>query len=383
MREDKLFNAVKWVDDDLICEMTEYSPKLKHDSDSPGGYDVSEGVLYYVPEGRRTRRLWKYPVTAAVVLAAAGGALFAVNYSGGILGNLGTVTGGEAAVTDAETDNEDVCETADTVDMSSEETQPPVSEAAAPVVPLKVVFRNEEYKFNDLAVIYVDSYPEIPKPDCGEEFFTEMSTEELWEYYGFYRLSFPYWIDDNQIIEITDENTRHGIYTLPDGSVYDINTFTFELAEDRKNEISAHKFTVTMGKHSKFGQEYHEYYKTNDMPLGSRGTSAFYNEDMDTVFSILEFFGGTIMFSSTPDEITSNFFGNDSEMLEKYEKWYGPEMPGYFEMLITLVINSCSANNDNYYVDRDKGLWYSKKDDSYLDENTFEWIPAEQWDFDE
>lgn len=370
MREDKLFKAVKGVDDDLICEMLEYSPE----KDVKG--DVSEGVIYTVPEGgRRARGFLRFSVTAAAALAVAVGVLFVINNNGGIPDNMSAATGEETIETVLETDNSEASATADT-DTSSEETQPNISEAPVPVVPLKTVcVVDDEFYFRLPTGIYVDSYPEIPQPDFSEEYFTEMSTKELLEYYGFCN-TIEYFIDSNQIIEITDENTHHGIYTLPDGSVYDINTFTFELTE--KTIYSAHRFTITMGKRSKFGQEYIEYYKSKGILVGTR-YSSFYNEERDVLFSVFKMFGGTVMLSATPDEITSNYFDNNSEMRDDYEDYHGTKLPGYFEMFITLTINCMKTSQ---YFDSDKGLWYDEENDSYFNEDTFEWIPADQWEFD-
>ena len=73
MKEEKLFKMVENVDDDLICEMMEYSPNIKAEE---GEY---EGVLYSADEKVRKVHYWKYPAAAAVFMLAIVGALFIFN----------------------------------------------------------------------------------------------------------------------------------------------------------------------------------------------------------------------------------------------------------------------------------------------------------------
>lgn len=375
MKDQKLIYAMKDIDDGLICEaMKRRSTDVKQEGE--------EAETVYV-SAKRKGQFWRYPVTAAAALAIAVGVLFVISNNGGIPDNLSTATGEETIETVSETDSGEVSE-ADETDTSAEETQPVISEAVEPIVPLKVVHTvGSSYDFP--TGIYVDSYPEIPQPDFGQEYFTKMSTKELLEYYGFFN-NFEYYLDDNQMIEIIDENTPHGIYTLPDGSVYDINTFTFELT--KKTEYSAHKFTVTAGKKTKFGQEYCEYYKKMIeegykrffyAPLGT----SFYNEEKDTLFTVFNYYGVAVMFSATPEEITSDFFADDPETRAWYEKSDEKGvLPHYFDMLINIRVICLVDNEVNHYFDCDVGLWYNKEDNTYLNEETYEWIPADQWKFD-
>lgn len=73
MKEEKFFDIVNDIDDDLICEMLEYSP----DKETKGG--EYKGTLYPAHEKAKRVRYWQYPVTAAVVILAAVGALFIFN----------------------------------------------------------------------------------------------------------------------------------------------------------------------------------------------------------------------------------------------------------------------------------------------------------------
>ena len=73
MKEEKLFKMVESVDDDLICEMMEYSPDVK----AKGG--EYEGVLYSAGEKVRKVHYWKYPAAAAVLMLAIVGVLFIFN----------------------------------------------------------------------------------------------------------------------------------------------------------------------------------------------------------------------------------------------------------------------------------------------------------------
>lgn len=381
MRENKLFKAVKGVDDDLICEMLEYRPKARAEIKG----DEYEGELIIIPEGVKARQMWKwkYPITAAAALAIAGGALFVINHNGGFLENTGGAAGGETAQTVVETDNGEASTAGDT-DTVGEGTEPAVSEAVKPIMPLKVeqdVDYDEMYDFP--TVIYVDSYPEIPKPEFDEKYFKEMTTKEIFEYYDFYN-KFEYLMDVNFMVEVIDENTRHGIYTLPDGSVYDINTFTFEVTE--KDDDYAHRFTATIGKKTRFGQEYYEFYKNRGMLSGLPNRSIFYNEEMDTMFSVFRAMGMSIMFSSTPEETTSNFFADNPKM----QALYGDDgndnrkrLPLYIRMFINAgLVCIWDYPTFHIYFDRDVELWYREEDNSYYNEEIWEWIPAEQWDFD-
>lgn len=277
MKDQKLIYAMKDIDDDLICEAVKRrSTDVRQEGE--------EAETVYVSAKRRGQ-FWRYPVTAAAALAVAVGVMFVINNNGGIPNNMSAATGEETIETVAETDNGEASMTADT-DTSSEEMQPPISEVPAPVVPLKVVG-----SFNDYAVIYVDSYLEIPQNDFGKEYFTEMSTEELLEYYGFFN-NIADLIANDEIVEITDENVPHGIYTLPDGSIYDINVFTFEF---KNNDMSKpHRFNLTVGKETKFGQEYCAYYEEEGILPGGQYT-AFYNEEKDTLFSVHNYDGVTRM----------------------------------------------------------------------------------------
>lgn len=256
MREDKLFKAVRNVDDDLICEMMEYSTERKDEG------DVSEGVMYSVPEGGRTRRLWRYPVTAAV-LAVAGGALFVIGYNGGIADKLSAVTGEETGVTAEESDNGEAF-TVDNTDTTCEETQPVVTEA---VKPLKIVNMDIESggmysQDKDFQVFCFDSIP-APENDLDDGQFKEMTIEELFKYYGL-DFMLPKLIDNEKYYEIVDKNNVHGIYISPDGKVNDINSFYLihnenwepQGTQDSHTYMGFDELTITVGKETKFGDEY-------------------------------------------------------------------------------------------------------------------------------
>lgn len=73
MKEEKFFDIVNNVDDDLICEMLEYSP----DTEKKGG--ECEGELYTAPEKIRKPRYWQYPVAVAAFMLVLVGALFIFN----------------------------------------------------------------------------------------------------------------------------------------------------------------------------------------------------------------------------------------------------------------------------------------------------------------
>ena len=181
------------------------------------------------------------------------------------------------------------------------------------IMPYKAV--RIDNKFN---VLFTDTYPEFTAPAAGEAQFTKMSTLELMEYYGM--LNMAEGIREGTFIEITEGNASHGIYTYPDGTVYDINTFTFKTAKDTVD--FGKKFTITAGRATVFGREYDQ--KTYPTLLSPK----YYNEEMDTFFVVREVYGSCIMVSGKPEELTD--FDN-VRMEEKfhslhshnYEDWQG------------------------------------------------------------
>ena len=98
MKEEKLFDMVRNIDDELICEMLEYSP----DSGEGGEY---EGVLYSVPEKVRKIHFWKYPAAAAALMLVTTGVLFVFNSGSTLPYNGGEQTGDEQESTANTNDN--------------------------------------------------------------------------------------------------------------------------------------------------------------------------------------------------------------------------------------------------------------------------------------
>lgn len=113
MKEEKLFDMVKNIDDDLICEMLDYSPET---DDS-----VCEGVLYSVPEGTKRRHFWRYPVTAALLLVMAA-ALFIISSDGVIPDNTDVKTESEQTERTYNTDNTEATADTEASGETSEET---------------------------------------------------------------------------------------------------------------------------------------------------------------------------------------------------------------------------------------------------------------------
>ena len=286
MKEEKLFDMVKNIDDDLICEMLDYSPET---DDS-----VCEGVLYSVPEGAKKRRFWRYPVTAAALLSAMAAVLFIINSDGVIPDNTDVNTNSEQTEITVDTNNTEA--SADT--EASGKTEPIVTEAPVRIIPDKVVF------VEGTNVLFTNQYPEIPVPDLSEAQFTEMSTYELCKYYGLDKIASGtetgYHSSSGEVIsyftEVSEEKTSHGIYTFPDGSSFDINQFTFEILEGMSDR--AKRFTVTVGKNSVFGQEY------DPRPDFKVGQTVYYNEEKETFFMVYEKYGSCIMISGELDELS-------------------------------------------------------------------------------
>ena len=173
------------------------------------------------------------------------------------------------------------------------------AEEPTPVVPDKVV------NVGTFSVMYTNTYPEFSPLDTSEAEFTEMDTTELMAYYGLNNILEE--MKNGSLIVIADDNSSHGFYTYPDGSVYDINTFTFVTPYDDSN--CGKKFTITAGKASAFGREY------SDEPNEWGTTPKYYNEEMETFFVIHELFGSYIMISGKVDEL-SDF--DDEELKEAY-----------------------------------------------------------------
>lgn len=284
MKKEKLIKSIKNIDDDLICEAmnrrSEETPPIEEKAEI---ISVSGGK-------RRSGQLWKYPVTAAALLGVIGGAVFVAN-NRGVIDNIDATVSGEPSESIADTVNPEISENVSkTVD---EAISTIVSKEPDPIVPIKINGGGHGIG------IFVDSYPEIPEPDFDKEFFCEMSLEDLLEYYGIYNNILEL-IKNNEIIEITDKSVLHGIYTFPDGNIYDINTFTFKLTQH--SMIAGNQFTLTIGKKSTFGHEYYKYYKEAGILPGGEYT-AFYNEKKEILFSVHNIEGVTFMLSGTVDEI--------------------------------------------------------------------------------
>lgn len=274
MKEEKLFDMIKNIDDDLICEMLDYSPETAG--------DVYEGVLYSIPHGTKKRRFWMYPVTAAALLTVMGALLFIINSNGAVPDNMEVKTDSEQTESALNTNSTNAPKD------TEEGTDAPVTEANTHIIPDKAVF------VEHTNVLFTDQYPEIPKPDLSEAQFTEMSTSELCEYYGL--LNIPCEMEQGGLIEDTNENTSHGIYTLSDGSTYDINTFSFKVPYD--TGIHGKKFTVTVGRNTTFGEEY------NQEPILEAGKTVYYNEADETFFMVFEKYGSYITISGKADELS-------------------------------------------------------------------------------
>lgn len=348
MKDQKLIYAMRDIDDDLICEaMKRRSIGVEQDGE--------EAETVYVSWGR-TRRLWKYPVTAAAVLAVAGGALFVITYNGGISDNFGVAAGGET-VGRAE-------ETSGVGEITTESTDTAVSQIA----PIKTI---DIHDF-DLAtakgdektsfqVLCVPSLPTIPNSTLGEECFNEMSTEELFEYYGL-EFMLPKLISSYHF-EVSDENIKHGIYISSDGTVDDINTFVFGSEEGMFTDVESEwdKLTVTIGKSSKFGQEYayeHESFMFDKI---------CYNQETDTFFVIYNVKGNcTVMLSGTTDEL-----GTFSDLYDIYVKNFSelnegvsPSVNSIYQYANSLFVSNIGfIENQKKCIEEGAELPWGKKTD--------------------
>lgn len=294
MKKEKLIKSIKNIDDDLICEAmnrrSEETPPIEEKAEI---ISVSGGK-------RRSGQLWKYPVTAAALLGVIGGAVFVAN-------NINTVQ--ESMDYSGETRTQTGEETVKTEESSVNNTEGAVTEEIVnQATPIKVVdiFESNYLYTPRYKVFCTDSLPTVPSTTLGKECFNEMSTEELFKYYGL-EFMLPVLIDDKRGYgEIVDESIPHGIYTSDDGKIEDINTFVFASKEEYVDSyFFPNKLTVTVGKCTKFGQEYdygHESFNFDKM---------CYNEENDTFFAVYNIRGScTVMISGKSDDIMK-FTEND------------------------------------------------------------------------
>lgn len=301
MKERKIFRAVKNIDEELISEAADYMPESK--DKGVKGEETVYAAPIKVNKAGKAKGLWQYPAAAAALLAVVGGTVLIVNHYNGIESDLPVATAESDAQTEDALNTSEMEEEALNTTETEEEPDPvytivPPAEAKG-VVPLKVVVFDEEEGVK-YQVIHVNSYPDVPLSVFDEQYFIPMTTLELFEYYDFHeKVSLAL---ENKFTEVTDENTHHGIYKFPDGSVYDINTFTFELTDKKDIGSLADRFTITLSKETTFGLDYFNYYNSQGISPGG-GRSQFYNEETDTVFSILRFKETTVLLSGKIDEM--------------------------------------------------------------------------------
>lgn len=273
MKEEKLFDMVKNIDEDLILEMLEYRPKTED--------NICEGVLYSASEVIRKRNFWRYPVTVAALLLVIGSAVLIINRSGDPNNiSLPTKNGEESS---ANISSSTIKST-----EASEDTFSSYREENAEIVVDKSVL------FGRTNVLFTNQYPEITIPDLSGAQFTEMSVSELCEYYELYNI--PYEMKNGDLIEETDEKKSHGIYTLSDGSTYDINTFTFITPYD--GGFHGKKINITIGRSSPFGQEFHQD------SLSEVKETVYYNKEKEIFYMVFEKNGSSVMVFANIHELS-------------------------------------------------------------------------------
>lgn len=307
MKEEKLFKIMKNVDDDLICEMIDYRPREQETENW-------QKPIYSARRDVEKKSVWRYSVTAAALLLVVGAAAAFIAHIGGriptdTVQNTGSETTEGFVGTIGEIPGTDRAEETD------------VSKALQPVIPKKVV--NLSYAKD---IVYTDLYPEIPRADFDEKYFIEMTSEELYDYYGF--KSAGRLIKEGRLTEIRKDDSRRGIYKLPDGSVYDINTFTYENKEDDDIYIYGKRFTVTLSKETVFGESFDCDNAEYENRAGKY--AYFYNESTRTFFlrKNYEDFGFCILVSGNTDEL-SDF---DSPKAKEYAcEFYNGEDDDYWK----------------------------------------------------
>ncbi len=307
MKKEKLIKSIKNIDDDLICEAmnrrSEETPPIEEKAEI---ISVSGGK-------RRSGQLWKYPVTAAALLGVIGGAVFVANNRGAI-DNIDATVSGEPSESIADTVNPEI----------SENVSKTVEEAISTIVtkePKHIVPIKTKELITAGCIFYVESFPDIPKTPFGKECFTEMSSDELFKYYGIEDVIdnlVSYMSHNNKAhgrdyLEVIDNNP-YGIYTSPDGDTFDVNSFHFSNPNFGQNDL-----TITVGKKIKFGQEYY----IERIPEGQKyhlWSLFYYNKDKDILFAVYEYNGCSVMITSIPEDY-ENILGNyDNFSIEEEEE---------------------------------------------------------------
>lgn len=113
MKEEKLFEIVNNIDDELICEMLEYGA----DTEKKG--EEYEGKLYSGPQKQRKIHYWKYPVTAAALMLVLAGVLFIFNRGS-------TLPYNEEGTTDSEQGPDETTDNAQGIVTTTEDPGTPV-----------------------------------------------------------------------------------------------------------------------------------------------------------------------------------------------------------------------------------------------------------------
>lgn len=310
MKEKIFFKVIEYIDDELISEAAEYRP------DMDGGVILNEDEAYGVSTNVvRTRRLWKYPVTVMALLGIVGGAVFIINYSGIIIDNVGAATDTEDTELTVNAGNNEV---STVTEKTVEETiSTIVSKEPDPIVPIKT-----KELITAGCIFYVESFPDIPKIPFGQECFTEMSSDELFKYYGIEDIIdnlVSYMSHDNKAhgrdyLEVVDNNP-YGIYTSPDGDTFDVNSFHFSNPNFGQNDI-----TITVGKKIRFGQEYYIEY----IPEGQKyhmWSLFYYNKDKDILFAVYEYNGCSVMITSVPEDYENILENYDNFSIEERKEF--------------------------------------------------------------
>ena len=389
MKEQTLFKIAKYIDDELISEAAEYMP-----SQNIQKQDDRETV--YISAVRTKggkRQIWKYSAAAAVLLTVAGGTLFITEYKNEITGEIKgdlTLTSNESE-TQSEDDTTSVSESEQLREeslTSESEVEPPseespvnntdVEEKPERITPIRTV----EFKYPDITqssedkfegtrtglnAEVIDSMPSIPTCSLGKEYFKEMSTEELFKYYGLeYMLPFLNQYDH----EIVDENSPHGIYTSEDGSVYDINTFVFVGSEPQEFQLAAikGKITITVGKKVKFGQEYFSKRHSHSDPY-----DIWFDEESDSFFAVYNIKGDcSVMISAKTDDI---YYKGD--LYDKISKEINEGISFAFYSFFLNIILPCTKQ---CIVDENGHITYEidYTTNEYLDDKTNRFYPLEK-----
>lgn len=135
----------------------------------------------------------------------------------------------------------------------------------------------------------VNVFPDFFVTSDNLQQISSMDSREMFEYYGIEELVAN--LANAGFVENTDTDTQYGIYTLPDSSVVDYNTFHFT------SSSNGMEITVCAGKDFKFGQDYYDEFDIT--PIGKTNVYIYRCVDEDVYFALFRYGDCSMMVFAT------------------------------------------------------------------------------------